>query len=303
MLSTSSTLKSQLLLLLILVTPPFLWAANFIVGRAVNGIIPPITLSFARWIIATLIILPFAISALKKDARRYYQYRWKILFISILGAAAFNSLTYVGLQYTTATNGLLINSFCPMLIVLLGVIFYRHDLPLLRLCGLILSFIGVVIIVLKGNFDNLLTLNFAKGDIIIFIAVVCWAVYTLLLKTLPNDIDKIGLTALQFILATIIISPFFINEFVHNQRLTWSLFSASAIVYVGIFPSVVAFLLYTLAVVKIGAAKTGLFLHLMPVFGALLAFVFLDERLFSYHFIGIVCIFCGITLSSYQKKS
>lgn len=298
----SHKLYQSLLNLLILTLPPLFWAGNFVLGRAVRGDIPPVTLSFIRWSIAIVILLPFAWRPLKQDMTLYWQYRWKILGVALLGAAAFNSLVYIGLKTTTATNGVLINSFCPMLIVLLGIIFYHQSISLLRSIGLLVSFIGVAFIVLKGDWHNLLVLNFNKGDLIIFIAVICWSIYTHWIKTLPAQMNKIGLTALQFIIAALVLFPFFLMEYFSGQHIIWSVFSASVIFYVGIFPSVIAFLLYTLAVSRAGPAKTGFFLNLMPVFGAILASIFLQEKLYNYHYIGITCIFIGIALSSYQKN-
>lgn len=288
--------------IVILVLPSLFWAGNFVIGRAVHNTIPPFTLSFSRWLIATIIIMPFALKLIWQGKTLYWSYRWRILGLSLLGAAAFNALVYLGLRSTTATNGVLLNSFAPILIIVWGILFYKQRTSALQILGLILSFSGVMLIVLRGSWQNLLMLSFGKGDFIILIAVVCWSIYTLWLRVLPAQMNKIGLTAIQFLIATVVIFPFALSEYLSGERPILEISSLLAIAYVGIFPSVLAFLLYTLGVARLGAAKAGLFLYLMPVFGALLSAFFLKEHLYYYHYIGMACIFMGIALSTYTKK-
>ena len=293
---------SKFMLLLILVLPSLFWAGNFVFGRAVHTTLPPLGLSFMRWVIATLVLMPFAWKYIQKDKALYWQYRWRILGLALLGATAFNSLVYVGLQYTTATNGLLLNSVAPILIVFWGVLFYKQRTTLFQLIGLALSFFGVTLIVLQGSWQNLLSLSLNRGDFIILIAVICWSIYTLWLRTLPSQMNKIGLTAIQFFIATLAIFPFALSEYLQGSTATWTPFSILAMAYIGLFPSVFAFLLYTLGVVHAGAARAGLFLHLMPVFGVLLAVIFLKEDFQLYHLLGIASIFTGIALSGQRSR-
>ncbi|MBN2752475.1 MAG: DMT family transporter, partial [Rhodospirillaceae bacterium] len=126
--------------LLLLIPPPLFWAGNFIVGRAMRGNVPPMTLSFWRWVIAFLCLLPFAWRPMCRDRALYWQYRWHILRVSVAGVVAFNSFVYVGLQWTAAANGLLLNSFIPILIVLFGALFYGQRLHVVQVFGLALSF-------------------------------------------------------------------------------------------------------------------------------------------------------------------
>ena len=292
----------SLLLLVILVLPSLFWAGNFVFGRAVHTTLPPLGLSFMRWVIATCILLPFALKYIRQDRTLYWQYRWRILGLALLGATAFNSLVYVGLQNTTATNGLLLNSCAPILIILWGVLFYKQQTHFLQLAGLTLSFFGVAVIVLQGSWQNLLTLSLNRGDLIILAAVICWSIYTLWLRLLPANMNKIGLTAIQFMIATLAIFPFALTEYLQGSRAVWTPFSILAMAYIGLFPSVLAFLLYTLGVARAGAARAGVFLHLMPVFGVFFAVIFLKEDFKSYHLLGISCIFIGIALSSQESK-
>ncbi|CAK7030173.1 DMT family transporter [Saezia sanguinis] len=287
--------------LMILVLPPLFWAGNFVVARAVRESMPPVSLAFGRWVIALVFLLPFAWKAMRKDMPLYWQYRWRVLGVALAGVTAFNSLVYAGLQTTTATNGILLNSFIPILIVFFGALFYGHRLRVIQLCGLLLSFTGVLIIIVHGRWDNLLSLSFSRGDLIIFSAMVCWAFYTLWLRVIPPQVDRVGLTAIQIVIAVVVLLPFFLWEWSTGARPHWNMGSIAALAYVGIFPSVLAYVLYNIGVARVGAARAGVFIHLMPVFGALLSVLFLHEQLHLYHLIGIGAIFMGIGLSGRQK--
>lgn len=262
-----------------------------------SGTVPPVTLSFLRWVIALLCLLPFALRPLRRDWRLYWHYRWRVLGLSIVGVAAFNTLVYTGLQSTTATNGILLNSFIPILIALLGWLFYGQALRRPQALGLLLSFCGVLTIVLHGDWSRLLGLSFGRGDLIVFSAMVCWAVYTLWLRAIPAGIDRTGLLAVQMALALLALLPLWLWERHGGALPVWTASSLLALAYIGIFPSVLAYLLYNWGVAQAGAARAGLFIHLMPLFGVLLSAVLLDEQPQPYQVVGMAAILAGIALS------
>ncbi len=284
--------------MLVLVLPPLFWAGNFVVGRAVHANIPPLTLSLGRWVIAFVCILPFALPAMRRDWQLYWQYRWRLLAVSTVGVAAFNTLVYSGLHDTTATNGILLNSCIPILILLFGALFYRLPLHLLQLLGLALSLAGVLTIILHGEWSSLATLDFSGGDLVIFTAMICWALYTLWLRELPATINRIGLMCIQIFIAIILLLPLYAWETHTGQAHQWNHDTWLALAYVGIFPSVIAYTLYTIGVARAGAARAGLFIHLMPVFGSMLSVLFLGENLHVFHALGIAAILGGLVLSS-----
>ncbi|SNR80350.1 Permease of the drug/metabolite transporter (DMT) superfamily [Methylobacillus rhizosphaerae] len=296
--ATSPSRPSALTLFLILVLPPLFWAGNFVVGRAVHSEIPPFTLSLGRWLIALCCLLPFAYPAMRRDYPLYWQYRWRLLAVSLAGVAAFNTLVYSGLHFTTATNGTLLNSCIPMLILLFGALFYRLRLHIWQVIGLALSLCGVLTIILHGEWARLLRLEFSSGDLIIFLAMVCWAFYTLWLRDIPASINRLGLMGIQIILAMILLVPLFLWEHVHGITPQWNHEVWLALAYVGIFPSVIAYTLYTLGVAYAGVARAGLFIHLMPVFGSLLSVALLGENLHLFHIVGITAILGGLFLSN-----
>lgn len=282
--------------------PPLLWAGNFVVGRAVRNDLPPMTLSFGRWVIALICILPFAWRPMKKDMRWYRQHIWRVIAISLSGVAAFNSLVYTGLHYTAVTNGILLNSTIPVLIVFFGTIFYAQKLSRFQALGLFLSLSGVLTIILRGEWANLMSLTFSHGDLIVFVAMVCWAFYTLWLRGIPAEINRTGFMGVQIIVGLVSLIPFFLWELSSVGEIRWSQNALLALGYVGIFPSVIAYLLYTIGVARVGAVRAGLFIHLIPVFGTILSMLFLNETLHFYHLIGASAIFAGILFANRSKS-
>lgn len=290
-------------LLVLLLLPPLLWAGNFIAGRAISAAVPPVTLSLIRWSIAFLCLLPFALGPFLKDRAHYYQYRWHILGTAITGVATFNLLVYWGLHTTSATNGIILNSFIPFLVAIFGFLFYQRKLPASQLAGLLVSLTGVLIVVSHGELQVLLTLAFAPGDVIIFLAMVFWALYTLWLKEIPAFINRTGLMLCQVIIALIFLLPLalweqqFSSIDLENPQTLWIL------VYIGIFPSVIALLAYSKAVTLVGSVRASVFIHAMPIFGSILSTLLLREAFHLYQFLGMLTIFSGIWLASRINQS
>ena len=297
--SPPATLNWRILLLLLL--PPLLWAGNFIAGRAINAAVPPVTLSLIRWSIAFVCLLPFALRPFLRDRVHYHAYRWHIFGTAITGVAAFNLLVYWGLHTTSATNGIILNSFIPFLVAIFGFLFYRQTLPSSQLTGLLVSLTGVLIVVSHGDLQVLLTLAFAQGDVIIFLAMVFWALYTVWVKEIPAYINRTGLMLCQVVIALVFLFPLTLWEsqtttiHLDNQQTLWIL------AYIGIFPSVIALLAYSKAVTLVGSVRASVFIHAMPIFGSALSTLLLREAFHLYQFLGMLTIFTGIWLANRTK--
>lgn len=289
--------------LLLIVLPPLFWAGNFVIGRAVHGTVPPMTLSLWRWVLAMFFILPFAWKSVRRDFPLYMANRWLIVRLSLAGVVAFNSLVYVGLHETTAANALLLNSFIPVLIALFGALFFRERLHGVQAGGLLISCAGVVIIISHGDWHTLAALSFSHGDLIVFCAMVSFAFYTLWLRSVPSKIDRLGLMAAQIAVAFIFLVPLWLTEYARGIVAVWDTPSLLALLYLGVFPSVLAYLLFNHGVARFGAAQAGLSIHLIPVFGAILAVLFLHESLHAYHAAGMAAILTGIWLAMKARSS
>lgn len=293
-----SSTKPDWHILVLLLLPPLLWAGNFIAGRAVSASVPPVALSLIRWGLATLCLLPFALKPFLRDRAHYLTYRWHVLGTAITGVATFNLMVYWGLHTTSATNGIILNSFIPFLVAIFGFLFYRQRLAVYQLLGLLVSLAGVLTVVSRGELQVLLTLAFAPGDVIIFLAMICWALFTLWTKEIPATIDRTGLMLCQVLIALLFLLPLYVWEsqvstiHITDTRTWWIL------AYIGIFPSVIAFLAYSKAVTLVGSVRASVFIHAMPVFGSLLSSLLLREALHVYQLLGMLTIFTGIWLAN-----
>jgi drug/metabolite transporter (DMT)-like permease len=282
---------------LLLTLANLFWAGNWIVGRGMRDDVPPIALSFWRWVIALACLLPLAWPYLRRDrAVLAAGWRWLAL-LGVLGTCLYNALTYLGLQQTEAINGLLLNSFIPIVIVALAWAFHGKHLKPVEALGIAASLLGVLAIVARGDARNLLLLTLNVGDIWILLSVVAWAVYTLLLPHRPAAHPLAFLFAIAAI-GVVATLPFYLFELASGRHIRDSAGAWAAIAYAGVFPAFLGFIFWNKGVEQVGASKAGLFIHLMPAFGILLAALFLGETMLWFHFLGIALIFGGIFLTT-----
>ena len=276
------------------------WSGNWVIGRAFvsDGQIPPVALAWWRWAIALATMLPFALPQILRHRVALWQQRKIILALGLIGTGFHNLLSYVGLQYTTATNAVMLNSAIPILIILLGVLFFRQSVSSKQLLGVAVSLAGVLTILTKGHPEALATLQFNRGDLIVLGSMLLWALYTLLLKWRPDGVPGLVLLAVCASVGLIGMTPVYGWEIASGKSIHWSFGVVAALVYLGLFPSFVGYIFWNRGVEEVGANVAGLFVHLMPVFGPLLAWLFLGERMFWFHVFGIALIFAGIYLTT-----
>ncbi|ASL40964.1 MULTISPECIES: DMT family transporter [Acetobacteraceae] len=283
--------------------PPLFWAGNFIVSRAVRDLTAPLTLLTVRWVVAFVCLSPFALPIMRRDAPRYWQHRWLMLGTALTGIVGFNALIYVGVRTTTASNALLMNALIPLMIVFFGAIFYRQRLTLAQGAGLILSLLGVFTLVLHGQWSQWSALALVPGDAVVLAAMACFAFYTLWIRRLPADLDRLGVLGAHITIGVCLLLPLWFIAPISATSAHWTISFAAAALYVGIFPSVLAYLLYMRAVRFFGAERAGLSIHLIPAFGVILSTLFLHERLHLWHATGIVAIALGLVCSSFRQAS
>lgn len=287
---------------LLLTLTALFWAGNFVLGRGINEIIPPLAISFWRWFLAALIITPFAWGHIKKEWPLIRANIWFLLLLGTLSGAGFNALTYIGLHTTTATNALVLNSSMAMLIVLANFIMYRILLDKTQTLALIISFIGVMIIISKADISTLLALRFNAGDLLVFTAIVGWAIYTALLPSRP-PLHWLSFTAAIFWAAALVLAPMALAEHFIYAPMPLNLPSLSAVAYATLFPGLLAYIFYNRSVELIGGNRAGIAIYLMPLFGTVLSIIFLGEQPELYHFTGFALIISGVVLSSFGKSS
>ena len=274
------------------------WAGNQVLGRAVAGHIPPVALSFLRWSLATVFLLPFALPHLKRDWP-VVRANWKFLAVlGIIGGGAFNTLQYIGLNFTTALNGLVLNSTAPILIALSCVVLFKDKMTLKQVAGTVISLLGVLIVISRGDLDVLLHMTLNRGDLLILFGMLITGIYTAYLRLRPN-IHWLTFLFAQFLASGLFNLPLVILEStVFGLTLQPTLITILAVMYVSIVPSILGYILYMRGVELIGGVRAGIFLHLIPCFGALMAIGLLGEPLELFHIAGFALILTGIALTS-----
>jgi drug/metabolite transporter (DMT)-like permease len=286
---------------LLLTLSSLFWAGNWIVGRGMRADLPPLALSFWRWAIALLLVLPVAWPHLRRDWPQMRD-RWGWLALSgLLGIAAYNTLAYLGLRYTTATNGLVLNSFIPIAIVALGWAFLGKRLRLVEALGIGVSLCGVLTIVARGDPAVLAGLHLNIGDLWILLSVFVWAIYTLMLPHRPS-VHPMSFLAAITVFGLIELAPAYLWEMSTGRHVVVSVPALISIAYTGIFPAFLGFVCWNKGVAEVGPAKAGLFIHLMPAFGIILSIIFLGEHPEAYHAAGIALIFAGIWLNTRKPR-
>lgn len=274
-----------------------LWSGNFVIGRAVAGRVPPVALAFWRWAVALAVLLPFTWRAIRAAAP-VLRRSWKILVaLGILGVGNFNLLVYVGLGGTSATNALLLNSACPAFIVAIAFLAGLGRPSPRQVTGIAVSLAGVLAILARGAPGALAALSFGAGDGWVLAAVLSWAAYTLLLARRPEGVDPLALLAALVLVGVLWIAPFYAWEAAGGARMSLDGTTVLAVGYVAVFASVLAYRLWNEGVARIGATRAGVFLHLMPAFGSLLAVALLGEELRGFHVLGFGLILAGVTLA------
>ncbi len=281
----------------LLVIATLCWSGNFIVGRAVAYEIPPVALAFWRWTLGFCLVIGPAWRHLGRDAPALRRSLGSLVILSFLGIALFNTLVYIGLRTTTATNGVLLQSTMPLIILLFSFLIFRERVTSAQLVAVGVSLAGVIVIVSRGAFQTLRDLAVSAGDGWIFLAVLGYALYSVLLRRRP-DVHPLTMLAATFALGSLMLAPVYLWESLSGEGLRLTTTAVSAIVYVAVFPSLVAYLCFNRAVELIGANRVGQYLHLMPVFGSILAAIFLRERMQGYHFAGALLIAAGIALAT-----
>jgi drug/metabolite transporter (DMT)-like permease len=283
---------------LLLTLTPLFWAGNAIVGRGLHEDIPPVAMTFYRWLFAVVILAPFALPHVK---RQWSLVRggWRILLpLGVVGIGLHNMLAYIGLNYTTATNVVILNSFIPVMIIAIAWIFLRERLAPAQMVGVLVSLTGVLTILSQGSLATLIEFRLNTGDLLVILAMAMWSVYTIALRWRPAGLHPLTFLFVLSVVGDLAVLPIYLGEVAFGRHVAWSVTTVGALCGVALFSSVLAYIFWNRGVAEVGASVAGLFVHLMPAFGIVLAWLFLGERLEVYHVIGIALILTGIYVTS-----
>ncbi|MEZ5841573.1 MAG: DMT family transporter [Hyphomicrobiales bacterium] len=278
---------------------PLLFSSNLIIGRVAIASVEPWTLAFFRWLLAFLILLPFAFAGLRKHAATL-RGEWRMIaLLAFLGMWICGALVYLALTTTTATNATLIYTSSPVFIVLIERFFRGRDISPLQAIGITIAVIGVVTIVLKGDLAAIIHLQLNQGDLLIGFAAISWAIYSVLLKR-PSfqSLPTVVLFATIAGAGAACLFPFMIAESVMTGNFPTAPASWASIGGLALVSSVLAFLAFQYGIKVVGPSATGVFMYFLPVYGVLLAVMFLGETFRSYHAAGLVLVTLGVVLAT-----
>ena len=279
------------------------WSGNFIVGKAASLFeIPPFTLNFYRWTFAWLILAPFTLNEIFQK-KNYILENIKILIIlGITSITVFNSIVYYSLNFTQVISGVLMISTIPVMIIFFSWIFKIEKTNFYQILGMIFSLLGVAVIVTKANLNKLLNLNFNKGDLWMVVAMLSWAMYSALLRKKKFELSQISLLQTIISAGLILLLPAYLIEMSLGYRLNIHLPFILTLSYVVLFPGLASFFFWIKGISIIGSNRSGIFLHLMPIFSTIMAILIFKEKFMFFHLIGTLLIVAGIVLSSKKIK-
>ena len=278
------------------------WAGNAIVGRMAAGHIPPVTLSFLRWSLAFLIILPFAWKHLVHDWGAIRERLGIMIVLSITGIGAFNTLQYWALEHTQALNTLLLQSAGPLVVAVWSLALLGIRLTLAQTAGIMLSMAGVLIILMHGDLTKLSNIEFNRGDLIFLIALAIFGLYSVLSLKRPG-IHALSFVAFTFGAGAACLIPLFIWELFTRPLMRIDAANLLSLFYVAVFPSTIAYLCFNRGVQLIGANRAAPFFHVVPVFGTVMSIIFLGEHPQVFHFIGFALVLTGVFVASRKPQA
>jgi len=280
-----------------------IWSGNFIIARGLTDSIPPISLAFWRWIVAVAVFLPFALKPLIAERSTLKKHLPYLLITSLLGITIFNTLIYFAGHTTTAINLSLISITFPIFIIIFSRIIYRELITFRKGFGIILVATGVILLITKGNIAKLLNISFAIGDLWMLLAAITFAVYSILLKRKPEKLSIWALQLSTFIIGLILLTPFFLWEHMTGPSTQFHTKTIISILYVGIFASLSAFVLWNKAIINVGPSKAGMIYYTLPLFSGISAHFFLNESISATHFYSALFIVTGIFTANCESKS
>ena len=295
--------KNNLAYILLILTTLF-WSGNFIVGKAASTYeIPPFSLNFYRWLFAGLILLPFTIKEIIEKKDYILNNVGFFIILGVTSITIFNSTVYYSLYYMQVISGVLMISTIPVWIMFISSILGIEKTNRFQIFGVILSLLGVLFIITKSDLEVIKNLAFNRGDLIMASGMFAWALYSALLKKKTYEISQITLLEVVIITGLFFLIPIYVLEMNLGNPIIIGKPFILTLSYVVLFPGLASFFFWIKGIDIIGANRAGVFLHLMPVFGSIMAIVLFDEKFMIYHLLGAIFIIAGITLSNKKIKN
>lgn len=282
-----------------LVLTPLFWAGNAVVARGVVNSIPPVSLAYWRWVIALFILLPLTLPRVRREWPIVRNYWPRVLVLALFSVASFNTLLYVAATTTSAINIALINSTIPVMVALLAFLLLSERTRAIQGFGIAVALSGVLMVIAQGSAVRLASLSFAAGDLVMVTAVVSWGIFSVLLRRLSIPLSGLTFLTVQIALGAILLTPvYLIDLLLVSGGFTLSLSTIPPLLYVAVFPGILAYAFWNHGVWAVGPSRAAIFMYLVPVFASVLAWLFLGERLGWYHLAGGALILAGLYLTT-----
>jgi drug/metabolite transporter (DMT)-like permease len=281
-----------------------IWSGNYVIARGIYKQLPPLSLAFYRWSLATLFIAPLAWKKFREERQIVFQNRKYIFWAALTGVSVFNTFIYLAGRYTSAINLALIGTTsAPVFASILAAIFLRERTGLLRIAGMVFCFSGILFLLSAGRIQDLAHFHFGKGDLLVLFSGFSFAVYNTLVRKKPAGITSLVFLFAIFSLGTFMLAPFFLFERLNSPAIHWSPGMLLIILYLGIGNSIIAFFCWNASISRLGASGTALFANLIPVFSTVEALFFLEEEFTRVHLISGCLVIGGLIIANLKKPS
>lgn len=291
--------RSRLIAYVGLILTPLFWAGNAVVARAMSGQMPPLSMSFYRWLLALLIVLPLGLPAVWQQRQVVREHWLTMAVLATFSVGAFNSLLYFAALTTSATNIALINTTIPVMIALLAWLILAERTRPIQAIGIALAIVGIVMVVARGSWQTLSQLDWHPGDLIMVLAVFCWGLFSVLLRRHAVPLTSLAFLTVQIAFGLMAIAPFYlIDLLIFSGGFAVTSGNLLALGYFAVFPGILAYGFWNHAVHEVGPSTSALFMYLVPIFAAVMATLFLNEQLSWFHFAGAALILAGLMLAT-----
>ncbi|PWT70727.1 MAG: EamA/RhaT family transporter [Bacteroidetes bacterium] len=297
--SPISTKKEFYIGVALAVVTALIWSGNYVVARGIYKQLPPVSLAFHRWLLASICIAPLAWRKFLQERKPIWQNKSYLIWTAICGITIFNTFIYIAGHFTSAINLALIGTTsAPVFAAFLAVIFLKERMSSLRITGMAICILGILYLLSAGSWEKLTKFHFGKGDLLILISAFSFAIYNTLVRKKPSSISPIVFLFVVFSIGTFFLFPFYIYEWYHQPRVQWNLNIILIIIYLGIGNSIIAFFCWNASIARLGASGTALFANLIPVFSTIEAVLFLGEEFSMVHLVSGVLVISGLVIAN-----
>lgn len=281
-----------------------IWSGNYVIAKGIAKQLPPVSLAFFRWSLASVCILPFAFKKILAQKEVFLQNKNYIFWTALTGVSIFNTFIYLGGHYTSAINLALIGTTsAPVFATFMAAIFLKEPVSSYRITGMAICITGILYLLSQGSLQQLANFHFGKGDVLVLISAFTFAIYNTLVRKKPAGLSPIAFLAVIFTLGSLCLLPFYIFETMHSPAVQWTPNMFYIILYLGIGNSIIAFFCWNASIERLGATGTALFGNLIPVFSTIEAVLFLGETFTNIHLVSGLLVIAGLVIANITRKT